>query len=221
MTKMEWGKEARSQAIGIAIGFLIPSISTFLTVVFGVSEKFGTPVILVFASIVLFFTTATVFLVQASRWFVDVEHKLRYVSTHVGVDLERDNRAAQAKVSKPQTNRKLSKIQIGVQLFNAANYPVSAFTESVRTSIEGHCPKETAVKRPVIIGPGNQLVMADHAIDLTDTACGPLKGRIEMTIKYGQKGKEKYTLEFKADLQIFIQPDGRLSQVFTNWDASA
>jgi hypothetical protein len=153
-------------------------------------------------------------------------HKLRYVNTIVGTDLgsppnRKRKRASQATAVGGIPQSYLDKVQVGVQLQNTANFPISAFVEIAETEMLDKKPPRTTYPKPsVTITPGNVVNMMDEPIELDGTPCGKMEGVLNIKIKYGRKGKEHFELSFKAKLEVFMRRDGLISAISTGWDSN-
>ena len=47
---------------------------------------------------------------------------------------------------------------------------------------------------------------------------GRLNAKMTIKVKYGMHGDEDCELDFNAVLDIYLQPDGIVSQIFTHWN---
>jgi hypothetical protein len=152
---------------------------------------------------------------------ITAEHKVRYLGTHVGFDLnELPRKARRAQATGAVPARTLSKVQVGVVLHNSARFPISVILEHAETEVEGELPPRSMFPRkPTLIVPGNTVFVMDDAILMHDHACEKLDGHMDMRIRYGFPGREKHHLQFAARLDILMRPDGVMQQIFTNWDS--
>lgn len=209
---------------------LMPGLSAILT---GAAGYFGgLPLmwILMATALVFMGVIVGIFFIEARANMRTPSNKLRYAGTIVNYDLQparrHDRRAAvaverRAGGSQPPTlQRHLDKTQIGVSLHNSASFPISAILVSAETEMEEKKPPRTDYpKAPVLILPGNTLFMMDVPIPMDGHPCEKLEGRLNLKIKYGFPGREKYELLFKGKVEALIRPEGFLQMTYTNWDS--
>jgi hypothetical protein len=74
-------------------------------------------------------------------------------------------------------------------------------------------------KQPTVILPGSTVFVTDDAIDMDGHPCEKLEGHMDLTIKYGRPGKEKYTLHFAGRVEAMMAQEGFVNQVYTHWDS--
>lgn len=152
-------------------------------------------------------------------------NKIRYVGTIVNYDLIELNRHANKAKDKLGKNnivltRQINDVQIGVQLRNDATFPISVILFSAKTEMEKLKPRGYDYpKDPVILLPGNTLQTMDIPIAMGGIECKKLEGRMEIIIKYGFKGKENNTLEFKGRIDAMMLPVGFINGIYTSWDS--
>ena len=106
-------------------------------------------------------------------------------------------------------SRTLDKAQIGVELTNNSYFPISVILEKAETEIEGETPPRSAFpKPPGIIDPGASVRFMDDRIEMDQIPCQHLGGKIDMLIKYGRRGSEKYEMHVKGPVKIQIESNG-------------
>ena len=109
----------------------------------------------------------------------------------------------------PNVNRTLDKVQLGVELTNNSYFPISVILERAETQVEGETPpRSTFPKPPTTIQPGASIRLMDDAIPMEETPCQHLGGQIDMMIKYGRKGNEKFELSVKGAVRIEMESNG-------------
>ena len=109
----------------------------------------------------------------------------------------------------PNVNRTLDKSQLGLELTNNAFFPISIILERAETEIEGETPPRSVFpKPPAIIEPGQSMRVLDDSISMEEIACQQLGGKIDILIKYGKKGSEKFELHVKGAVKIQMESNG-------------
>jgi hypothetical protein len=148
-------------------------------------------------------------------------NKLLYAGTAFNYDLKpMERRARRAAATGAVQARLLEKTQIGVFIHNAAPFPISAMLESAGTEVEGLTPPRSLFPRkPVIITPGNTVIMSDDPISMDGHVCEKLEGKMDIRIRYGFPGNEKYSLQFKGRVEALMVPEGFLQGTYTHWDS--
>ena len=167
-------------------------------------------------------------------------NKIRYVGTHLLTDLDaavipvaaqgnrHQRRALKGHAPAPQrlsanqvmvgVSRTLNKIQVSVSIRNDAVFPISVFLESADTEVEGQKPPRGVFpKNKALVATGNTVLMSDDAIEMDGSPCQRMAGKMYLKIKYGLQGKERFTLELKADLDIQMEPWGAILAVGSTW----
>lgn len=108
----------------------------------------------------------------------------------------------------PNPPRRIIKGQLAIELINTASFPISVFIESAETSVEGQLPGRTKYpKAPVMQQPGAIFWVHDEPIEI-DLPCGIVRGEMNLVIKYGHPGRERYTLIHKGNVEVFFEPNG-------------
>lgn len=126
--------------------------------------------------------------------------------------------SAKAKVVVPLPPRRLTQGQLGLDIVNTASFPLSIIVKSANSKIEGMMPPRSSYpKKPIILQPGGFFWVHDESIEL-NLPCGVLKGELELTIAYGIPGNEKYIISRKGTVEIFLQDNGLLQQVYFHPD---
>lgn len=151
-------------------------------------------------------------------------NKLRYSGTIINHDLDplSINRSAKRSLVHQgmQATRNLSRIQIGVSLYNSGHFPISARLELAETTIESLTPPRVKYPRDfVTIFPGNNVFMIDEAIDMKGHPCDRIEGKMKIIVKYGNKNDEKYELSFIGKIEAFFQPNGFMQGNYTHWES--
>jgi len=149
---------------------------------------------------------------------MEPRNKLAYVQTAVHIDFKGGPlfQAVGGSTGKP---RKIEKMQIGVELQNRSSSPMSIIVASAETEVEGQFPPRTNYPKPAVtILPGGIVRCLDVPIPMHDTSCRPLTAKLDLQIKYGLQGDEDEQLNFSAALEIFLLPNGTITQINTNWN---
>jgi hypothetical protein len=47
--------------------------------------------------------------------------------------------------------------------------------------------------------------------------CDRVEGKMDIRLKYGLPGRERFELSFKADLDVLMQPFGLVTTIHTKW----
>jgi len=176
--------------------------------------------------------TITLLASTAYKQFHDPANKLLYNATIFNFDLDsisHNRKARRANPIRQQGNatiylrppeRTLLRGQLGIQVVNSANFPISIILEAAETEIEGNTPPRHKYPRPAVTAlPGIPITVCDLPIPLNGRRCDTLQGKLYMTIRYGLPGKENYKLEIRARrVDIMLSPNGFLSGVNTSWE---
>jgi hypothetical protein len=166
------------------------------------------------------------------------QNKLIYKGTNVLIDLEpidlplagnrKMRRAGVAQKTEPVTlkenqirvgiKRTIKNGQIGVELQNFATFPLSVLLFAATTELAGELPPRTSFpKSSALIQPGSIFNINDDRIAMDGIPCGRMDGQLDMTIKYGLPGKERFELRFVANLDVRMEEWGYISQVASSW----
>jgi hypothetical protein len=114
--------------------------------------------------------------------------------------------------------REIAKLQVTCDVKNNATFPVSIILHNAETEIDGEKPPRTKFpKEPSTMQPGEVAMVPDEAIDMDGASCQPLNGKMDMLIKYGMRGDERFELRLTADLQIAMDRFGFISAVLAAW----
>jgi hypothetical protein len=160
-------------------------------------------------------------------------NKLRYNGTIFHFDLfpisdnrrsRRLNSSVSRKATLPSTVepivRELEIGQLGVELFNTADFPISLIVHSAETEIENCTPPRTQYPKPAItVLPGIPVRVVDERITLNRLKCGRLEGKMHLKIMYGLPGKEIYDLDINAKrVDVLLQENGFCAGTSTAWE---
>lgn len=86
---------------------------------------------------------------------------------------------------------------------------------SAETEIEGlKPPRGKYPKEPTIIQPGTTLWVHDDPIDANNMLCDNLDGKMDIVMKYGLPGKEKYEIRHHGTVEIFVEPYGQFKGLY-------
>ncbi len=211
---------------------LAPSISAMLTGTAGILG--GVPVMYVMVAAALAFAAVAQGALRASEYRERKSplNKLRYNGTIFNFDLvsvttnrkaRRTHVAVNTRTKLPSTVeplvRELENGQLGVELVNFANFPISLIVHSADTEIEEFTPPRTQYPRPAItVLPGIPIRVCDTSIPLKGTKCDKLEGKINLKIKYGLPGKEVYDLDIETKrVDVLMHANGFCSATYTVW----
>lgn len=197
--------------------------------IFGVGVAQGQPYMWILMATSLGFMGIAVGFVYVNAWREKNSplNKIHYSGTLVNYDLVPPNTAqALLKKSTKQNiahTRKLDKTQVGVALQNYAAFPISIILASAETKMEGKKPPrpETPYPRPpVMLLPGNTVMMMDDPIAMEGLECQKLEGEMKLKIKYGFLGKEIYELNFAGRVEAMMRPEGFITGTYTHWESA-
>jgi hypothetical protein len=105
--------------------------------------------------------------------------------------------------------RNFIKAQLGIEVWNRSSFPISLIVANAETEIEGlKPPRAKYPKKAVIIQPGTTMWVHDDPIDLDNMLCDNLDGNIDITLKYGLPGKEKFDIRQKGTVEVFMESYG-------------
>lgn len=120
----------------------------------------------------------------------------------------------------PDVPRSIDKCQVGITFVNNATFPVSCILVDARTELGGFKPPRSDFpKPPSIVSPGQPFFITDEVIEMDEHPCGRLAGKVELVIKYGEPGKERYEMTVKGNLDVVIEQFGFIRQVGISWGA--
>jgi hypothetical protein len=140
-----------------------------------------------------------------------IKHLFNFSLVPVGGPNRKQRRAAKAQDSAPAVPayRHLEKGQLGFEVWNRASFPMSVVVVSADTEIEGERPPMAKFpKKPIIIQPGTTMWIHDDPISLGDMLCENLDGKIDIRIKYGRPGRERFELDQRGTVEIFMESYG-------------
>jgi hypothetical protein len=220
----------RFQVIQSVFGFLKPIIWPFglAAMTGGAGILNHQPIMWVIMASALVFMAIVVSLYFGASYSIakTPNNKLRYIGTLVMHDLTPENRLTRRAKSANNsailtTVRAINKVQIGVQLHNIANFPISVYLKSAETTMQGKAPPRSIFPKPsVTIVPGNAVILVDDPIDVGGLACGKIEGSMDIAVKYGLPGKEIYELRFKGKVDALFLSNGFLQSITTQWDSN-
>jgi hypothetical protein len=210
----------RVQLVWSFIALALPFVGATAAVVTGFLEREAVMWIITAAFLTAFAGIAGFNHLMAVRLLLTTMNKLRYANTFVGCDLVEIRPGKTKAINQAVVqHRHIDKMQVGVYIQNMAHFDISAYVESANTAVEGNTPpRGVHPKAPVLIGPGQTVFMADDPIDMKNYPCKNLAGQLEMTIKYGAPGREKYDLAFRGRLEVHMRQTGVVTGYFTIWD---
>lgn len=140
--------------------------------------------------------------------------KLRFIKSHVAVDLSpgpSPNRQQRRAGIQPQGVPRVDRAQLGVQVQNRADFPLSVILERAESEIEGVTPPRTQYPKPAVqVPPGATINVADTRMDINLQA-ERLMGKYKITLKYGLPGKEHFELTHATTVEIKVHPLGIIS----------
>ena len=112
--------------------------------------------------------------------------------------------------------------QLGIEVFNTATFPMSCILFYADTVIEGATPPRTTFPKPPYVVPaGGRFRLTDERIAMNNIPCGKLTGTINVILKYGRVGKEKFEVSVKGGVEIVIEDNGKVaSLIFAPQEAS-
>jgi hypothetical protein len=161
---------------------------------------------LVAASIVVACGCVTLLIVSLMQERKNPEHKLKFVGPHLGVDFIKQRGSV--------TQRKIEHAQLGCQFRNDATFPISLIVEYADTELEDVTPPRTRYpKPPVSIGPGGLISTFDSRMEMNGYPCGPLSGKLDIKIRYGYPGHEKFVLHTKGLVSIAMDQRGAVTSI--------
>lgn len=127
----------------------------------------------------------------------------------------RRSAAAQGGAPAVPAFRHFTKVQLGFEVWNRASYPLSLIVISAETEIEGLSPPRAKFpKDPVIIQPGTSMWVHDEPIPVDDMLCDNLDGKMDIIVKYGLPGKEKYEIRQHGTVEVFVEPYGQFKGIY-------
>ena len=216
----------RAQVVQSIYAFLakagITTGVTVVTVVAGIFESCPIVLLAPLGALAFMGSTVGLYYLSAYGYTQTPANKLRYVGTMAPIDLDPGKKSKKALITHgTPIFRTISKAQLGVQLQNHAHFPISAYIESAASAVEDNTPPRTEYpKEPVTILPGNTVFMCDEPIAMESHLCGRLEGRMDIIVKYGKPGKEKFELSFNGRVEIFMTAEGLVQATYTHWDSN-
>jgi hypothetical protein len=118
----------------------------------------------------------------------------------------------------PLVMRTIDNAQIGVGIKNTALFPISILLAGAKTEIGGLTPPRSDFpKAPSTLSPGAAFTIMDDIINMAGAPCGRLAGKLDMRIKYGLPGREKFELRLEGDIDVVMERFGLITQVGISW----
>jgi hypothetical protein len=146
-----------------------------------------------------------------------LRHIFSFNLVSVGGPNRKQRMAAKAQGGVPAVPayRHLEKGQLGFEVWNRASFPMSIIVVEANTEIEGERPPMAKFpKAPIIIQPGTTMWIHDDAINLDNMLCENLDGKMDIKIKYGRLGKERFELNQKGTVEIFMESFGQYKGLY-------
>ncbi len=204
---------------------LVPTVTALATG--GAGLWGGLPLMWVIMATAVAGAAAAVGILNASTYLErkNPEHKLTVTKTLFNFSLvpisppnrkHRRSAAAQGGAPAVPAFRHFTKLQLGFEVWNRASYPLSLEVMSAETEVEGlKPPRAKYPKDPVIIQPSTTLWIHDDAINVDDEmVCDNLDGQMDIVVKYGLPGKEKYEIRHHGTVEIFVEPFGQFKGLY-------
>jgi hypothetical protein len=114
----------------------------------------------------------------------------------------------------PQVHRNIEKAQLGIEVTNNANFPMSILLYSADTEIgEFSPPRSDFPKKAAVIQAKDKIRLMDDAIEMDDFPCQKLSGEMDLIVRYGLLGKEHYELRVKGPVLINMEHYGFVSSI--------
>jgi hypothetical protein len=203
--------------------FVLPVLVTLATGASGILGGIPLMWVLMASALAFMAVTHTAVKVYEIRQHIDPTNKLIYVQTVLNLDLKGSKALPVTPGGSTGKPRKLDKLQIGVELHNRSNYPMSVILLSGETSVERKSPPRSVYpKAASIIGPGAIFRVHDDPIFMDGLECGKrLVGTMRFKVKYGLQGDEDDELNLEATLDISISTSGQFEFMYTHWVATA
>jgi hypothetical protein len=111
-------------------------------------------------------------------------------------------------------SRTIDKGQLGLEIINNSPLTISCILMSAETSLQEYEPPRSKFpKPPTTILSGGRIRLTDEAFDMNKTPCGSLLGSIDMVIKYGKPGRERYELKVSGAVNVVMEHYGMVSSV--------
>ncbi len=118
----------------------------------------------------------------------------------------------------PSVSRTIDKGQLGIELLNTANFPISCILFSANTDIEEIVPPRSIFpKAPYLLAPGARIRLCDDPIDMEQHQCGKLLGKVDIVIKYGKPGKESCEIKVDCKVNVIMEHYGFVSQLIMDF----
>lgn len=128
---------------------------------------------------------------------------------------QRRSATAQGGAPAVPAHRHFEKGQLGFAIWNKASFPISIIVFAAETEIEGlKPPRSTFPKKPTLIQPGTTIWIHDDPIDLQNMDCDNLDGSMDITVKYGLPGKERFEMKQKGTVEIFMESFGQYKGLY-------
>lgn len=214
----------RFQIVQSGLGFIKPFIWPWVLALLTGAAGYGghQPAmwILMAAALVFMAVAVGIFFADTFRNRKSPMNKLLYAGTQVNYDLKplarQGRRAAATGAIQART---LDKTQIGVAMHNSAPFPISVILDHAETDMEGMKPPRSLFPRkPTVVVPGNTVWIMDDPISMDGHLCEKLEGHMDLVLRYGLPGKEKFWLRFRGRVEAMMRPEGFLSGHYTYWD---
>jgi hypothetical protein len=114
----------------------------------------------------------------------------------------------------PHVSRTIDKGQLGIEVTNNALFPISLIFVSAKSEIEGFEPPRTDYpKPPIMIAAGQKIRVCDEAMEMEQFPCQKLSGELDLFVRYGLPGKERFELHVKGPVSVVMEHYGFVSSV--------
>jgi hypothetical protein len=203
---------------------LLPVVTAVATAVFGWIEHI--PLMWVIMAVALAFMGAMQGVLSSSEYLErkNPAYKLQVTRPLFNfnlVEVSPPNRkqrlAAKAQGGAPAVpaHRHFEKGQLGFEIWNKASFPISIIVFVAETEIEGlKPPRAKFPKKATLVQPGTSIWIHDDAIDMQNMDCDNLDGSVDITIKYGLPGKERFEMKQKGTVEIFMESFGQYKGLY-------
>jgi hypothetical protein len=148
--------------------------------------------------------------------------KLRFVSAIVPCDVNKNQADLSGRAARA-TNlvRTIDKMQVGILVQNVGRFPISIILFEAETELDGITPPRVRYpKLPADCHPSSTHMLTDEIIDMKSRKCADMQGRLDMKVKYGNRGNEKYELHIKGTVFVKMSADGAITHTMLNLDTN-
>lgn len=229
---LEWTGHAEAIHALVTADFVTRLVWPTVATVLGATSGWfgGIPLMWIIVGSTLIFMAVTQSLLRMDEYRErkNPAHKLAVVRTLFNFELvpisppnrkHRRSAAAQGGAPAVPAVRHFVKGQLGFEVWNRSSFPISLIVMAAKTKIEDNePPRADYPNKAIIIQPSTTMWVHDKPIDLEDMICDNLDGSMDILIRYGLPGDERFEIHQKGTVEIFMEQYGHFKGLYFHPD---